>query len=195
MMITVSLASSISFSHPLPTASSIPSKFRSEMYEQALRTTSRKPVGVWKITKYSSILGPTVAIYLYKQVREIVERHEPFITAKIQDFVQRVAVGPETTAGASFNRPMPNGNFRNPYVMKIANEIVRIANRRLRERAVLSRIQMDDDQYEFSRHVSASDVKELIQRVTVEVLTCGAGQFLKPDEKKAVQILLSNSAY
>lgn len=77
----------------------------------------------------------------------------------------------------------------------VANEIIRLTNVRLRELAVVSRLQMDDDQYELSKSVSATHVRMTALRVMHYVLTKGSGRFLQPEEKIAVHALIASSVY
>lgn len=81
----------------------------------------------------------------------------------------------------------------NPFVLKIANEVIRLTNAKLREKAVVSRIQMDDDSYEFSKRQANSDVRDIAMRVVREVLARGSGKFLNDIEKKGVRVLIHQS--
>lgn len=153
--------------------------------------------GVWGITKIASLLGPTIAIALYDEAHHLYERYEPFITAAIIDAIQGLCGAtnsPYMSKPVVWMSSMPPSHS-NPHVTRVANEIVRITNARLRERAVISRIQMDDDQYEFSKATSATEVRNTALRVLRAVLNSGSGQFLGSEEKAAVHALISSSIY
>lgn len=171
-----------------PLHNSYPTNFRSDI---------DRVTGVWPITKIVSLLGPTLAIFAYEKARRFYELYEPFISVAMIEFAQSV----QHTSKSPYNAEpvvslssMPQSQT-SPHVTRIANEIIRLTNIRLRERAVISRMQMDDDQYEFSKNMSSSEVRGTAMQVMRGVLTSGAGQYLKNEEKIAVHALISSSIY
>lgn len=168
-----------------------------DLYSTSFRNDADRVSGVWPITKIVSLFGPTMAIFLYEKARDFYELYEPFISAAMVEFaqsVQHATKTPYNSDGVLSLSSMPSSPT-NPRVTGIANEIIRLTNVRLRERAVVSRIQMDDDQYEFSKTMSASEVRNTAMQVMRNVLTRGSGQYLKDEEKGAVHSLISTSVY
>lgn len=170
---------------------------RTYPHGSALRTDSYNVPGVWQVTKVASLIGPTLAIFIYDKTRDAYERYEPFVSAALLDFVQSLhaaAQSPYSTHPVIWLSSMPKSH-PNPHVTSISNEIIRLTNVRLRERAVVSRIQMDDDQYEFTKAMSASDVRNTALQVMSAVLYNGSGQYLQPQDKAAVHALIASSVY
>ncbi|PXF50013.1 hypothetical protein BWQ96_00173 [Gracilariopsis chorda] len=156
---------------------------------------SDKIDGVWRITKVLSVLGPTVTLYLYNKFYNLCEKHGPIMSARIQAAMR--ALESDSDSGMATGRlrsiSQSKRHKENPYVLKIANEVIRITNVRLREKAVVSRIQMDDDQYELSRRHAASDVTRITSRVLEDVLSNGSGTILNENEKAAVRAMIKGS--
>lgn len=168
-----------------------------DLYSTSFQNDADRISGVWPITKIVSLFGPTMAIFLYERARDIYELYEPFISAAMIEFAQSVQHATKTPYNSDTVlslSSMPNSP-NNPHVTRIANEIIRLTNVRLRERAVVSRIQMDDDQYEFSKSMSASEVRNTAMHIMRNVLTRGSGQYLNDEEKAAVHSLISTSVY
>lgn len=153
--------------------------------------------GVWPVTKIVSLFGPTIAIFIYGKARDAYERYEPFVNAAVLDFAQTIhhaVQSPYSGRAIVWLSSMPQSHA-NPEVTRTANEIIRLTNVHLREKAVISRIQMDDDQYELSRSMSATDVRNTALKVMRKVLQAGTGKRLTPDEKAAVHALIASSVY
>ncbi|CAN8067379.1 unnamed protein product [Agarophyton chilense] len=142
-----------------------------------------------------SLLGPTVSIYIYNKLYNFFEKHGPLLSAKLQTVVKKLNSNSESEPERNRLRSIPKSLRKedNPYVLKIANEVIRITNMRLREKAVVSRIQMDDDQYELSRKYAASDVARVAINVLEDVLESGSGVALDPKEKLAVRSMIKGS--
>lgn len=163
----------------------------------SFQTDSSRVTGVWPVTRVVSLFGPTIAIFIYEKARDVYERYEPIVNAAVLDFVQALhhaVQSPYTTRSTFWLSSMPQSHT-NPQVTHIANEIIRLTNVRLRENAVISRIQMDDDQYELSRDMSASDVRKTALKVMHNVLHIGSGKYLSPEDKSAVHALIASSIY
>lgn len=160
----------------------------------------RKPRGVWKITKVVSIFGPTVAIFIYDKAHNLYEHYQPFLQAAFIDFVQHLHAAVHSPYASKplvwlSSMPAHDPTDFNPRVTAIANEIIRLTNLRLREHAVVSRIQMDDDHYELSTSLSSEHVKLTALKVMRAVLTNGSGRYLQQEEKIAVHALIASSVY
>lgn len=166
-------------------------------YSSSFQTDSSRISGVWPVTKVVSLFGPTIAIFIYEKARDVYERYEPIVNAAVLEFAQALhhAVNSPYTGRSTFwLSSMPQGHT-NPQVTRVANEIIRLTNVRLRENAVISRIQMDDDQYELSRDMSASDVRKTAMKIMYSVLNAGSGKHLSSEEKSAVHALIASSVY
>lgn len=157
--------------------------------------TSGKVDGVWRITKVLSVLGPTVTLYLYNKFYNLCEKHGPILSARVQAAMRALEFDSDSRMESGRLRSISQSkrHQENPFVLKIANEVIRITNVRLRERAVVSRIQMDDDQYELSGRHTASDVVRITGRVLEEVLNDGSGAILNEKEKSAVRAMIRSS--
>lgn len=156
--------------------------------------------GVWPVTKVTSLFGPTIAIFLYDRVYNLYEQYRPFMSAAAIDFTRhlRAAVqSPYASRPLVWLSYMPahDPSNSNPRVTTTANEIIRLTNIRLREHAVVSRIQMDDDQFEFSKSLSPVQVRNTAIRIMNTVLSNGSGRYLQPEEKIAVHALIASSVY
>lgn len=148
--------------------------------------------GVWRITRLSSLLGPSVAIYLYGKLGDAYEKYEPMVSTMIMGSIKDQSLRNnkrflrEKTPSFSSSNEMS----QNAYVLKVANEIIRITNRTFREKAIVSRIQMDDDQYELTKDLSVSEVRSIALQVMENVLESGSGRFLLLTEKDDVRKLV-----
>lgn len=148
--------------------------------------------GVWRVTKYVSLLGPTVSIYFYNTLHNFFEKHGPILSARFQEVVQKLQSGDEREYTGSELQAISfvGANQENAYVLKVANEVIRITNTKLREKAVVSRIQMDEDQYELSRRHASTDVSRVAIAVLDDVLRNGCGAVLTPEDKSAVRSMI-----
>lgn len=166
-------------------------------YSSSFQTDSSRITGVWPVTKVVSLFGPTIAIFIYEKARDVYEKYEPVVNAAVLDFAQALhhAVQSPYTARSTFWLSSMPQSHTNPQVTRIANEIIRLTNVRLRENAVISRLQMDDDQYELSREMSTSDVRKTALKVMHSVLYAGSGKHLPPEDKSAVHALIASSVY
>lgn len=72
----------------------------------------------------------------------------------------------------------------------VANDVIRVINRKLRERAVVSRIQMDDDALEFRRMLSKRELREIADEVIRKILREGSGTLLEERDKSVVRGLV-----
>lgn len=154
----------------------------------------RKVPGVWRITKYASLLGPTVAIFLYSRLSNIYEKYEPILTTELREALRNFATNREFSPPGRRSVSLRTGRSgNNPYVLKVANEVVRIMNRSIREHAVISRIQMDDDQYEFNRLPNGTELTQIAEEVIRDVMDTGSGKFLAEEEKDAVRKMVIRS--
>lgn len=169
-------------------------------YAQRLRTGDSKSArhgvpGVWRITKYASIMGPTVAIFLYGKLNSLYERYEPILSTELKEGLKQVVTNRDFSVRRRALSLHRNRGATNPYSLKVANEVIRIMNRRLREHAVISRIQMDDDQYEFNRLPSESEMRNIAEEVLKDVMQNGSGKFLPTEEKHVVRRMVMRSIH
>lgn len=170
-------------------------RLRSSPFKALRGHVAGKVPGVWRITRYASLVGPTVAIFLYGRLSRMYDQYQPFVTAKVKESLNNLASRAELSLrdhGSHLLQPLPN-RTESPYATTVANEVIRLVNRQLRERAVISRIQMDDDQYEFLNQVNPSEVKILTEGILDEVLLTGPGKFLDDNGKKMVKLLVINA--
>lgn len=185
----------LSLAYSVPTHTNktqTPSKHASH---QMIHGDLDRVTGVWTVTKIISLTGPTVAIFMCKKVRDVFERYEPLVSTNLMEMVrtlQSETRSPLTVRGFLWLSALPEDR-ENAYVTKIANEVIRLTNARLRERAVISRIQMDEDQYEFSKRISGAEVRDIAYRVMEDVLGIGSGVYLTPVEKDKVRALVHRS--
>lgn len=155
-------------------------------------TQSRVP-GVWRITKYASLLGPTIAILLYDRLNHMYEKYEPFVTTKVKETLSNLTNEFSRGSNGSISLHSVPEMRESPYTLKVANEVIRLVNRRLREMAVISRIQIDEDHYELKRMVRGPELTLIAEEVLGDVFNTGSGKFLDESEKKVVQRLVLRS--
>lgn len=84
-------------------------------------------------------------------------------------------------------------NGESSFAVSVANDVIRIINRRLREQAVISRIQMDDDPFEFTRELTQHELRAVAADVLREVLRGGSGKFLEERDRPVVRRLVMRS--
>lgn len=84
-------------------------------------------------------------------------------------------------------------NDESSFAVAVANDVIRIINRRLREQAVISRIQMDDDPFEFTRELTQNELRAVAEDVLREVLRQGSGKFLEERDRHVVRRLVMRS--
>lgn len=142
-------------------------------------------------SKYLSVLvSPSIAIFLFDKVCNIYEKYGPVILTRLQSKINDLAWRRDGNGLISFS-----GAREDPFVMKIANEVVRITNARLREKAVISRLQMDDDQYSFTEYQPKAETRAMAMKVMSHVLKDGSGKFLDSVQQQRVRTLIVSSAY
>lgn len=135
-----------------------------------------------------------MAIFLYARLNQIYEKYEPIITTTVKETIRNLVTHGEFSPGTNSSivlNPIPGRE--SPYALKVANEVIRLVNRRLREMAVISRIQIDEDQYEFKRMVQKPELKAIAEEVMAEVFDLGSGKFLSNSDKAIVRNLVKQS--
>lgn len=157
--------------------------------------STRKIKGVWRATRYATILGPTIAIFLYGRLYKLYEKYGPLVTAKLKEGLKHIVRNRDFSAPRKSLSLRTSQRETSPYSLQVANEIIRMMNRRLREDAVISRIQMDDDQYEFSRIPSDGEMRKMAEEVMGEVMNDGAGKFLAAADKNVVRRMVFRSIH
>lgn len=149
---------------------------------------------VWRITRYSSILGPTLAIFLYEMFNGVFEKYRPLAMNTVRQAWVDFREASEFSLRGRHAIPIHNAhNGESLFAMAVADDVIRIINRRLREQAVVSRIQMDDDPFEFTRELTQNELKAVAKEVLEEVLGAGSGKFLKEHDKNVVRRLVVRS--
>lgn len=134
--------------------------------------------GVWRLTRIASLLGPTPAIFLYRHISQLCDEYEPRV---------RMVGRSIWRSFVPYAQPDFVGRPASVAVQYTAKKILRVANQRLRERAMVSRMQMDDDQYEFMHGISYADVIDTTLRVQNEILEKGSAKSLTVSEKVDVR--------
>lgn len=194
-LITVTCFSSISVGLPLPVHTTWRKVHSQNLGSLRTRRPRHKIPGIWRTTRYASILGPTVAIFLYSRLNSLYERYEPILTTELKEGLRYLATNRDFSSGRRALSLRTSRSGTNPYSLKVANEVIRIMNRRLREHAVISRIQMDDDQYEFNRLPSDTDMRKIAAEVMRDVMDSGSGKFLPTEEKYVVRKMVLRSIH
>lgn len=184
---------SLSAGLPLPTQSSPRSIQPTHRRPPHTKPTTRRITGVWRVTRYASILGPTIAIYLYGRLTKLYEKYGPIVTTQLKEVLKYASSNRGLSAPRQSLSLRSSRRETTPYSLQVANEVIRKMNRRLREDAVIARIQMDDDQYEFNRLPSGSEMRQMATEVMREVMNEGAGKFLAPNERYVVRKMVLRS--
>lgn len=148
---------------------------------------------VWLVTKLATLLGPTIAIHIYHLTYKLYEKHEPIISAGLNEMLSGMQTGWPLFPKLNHTDILKttNGIAINSYVSRVAEEVIKHANGQLREQAIMSRMQMDDDQYEFRKGISSDEIREVTKYSLKQVLSQGAGKYLSSEDKRMVEILIS----
>lgn len=147
---------------------------------------------VWLVTKLATLLGPTIAIQLYHIIYNLYERHEPIISAGLNEMLSGMQTGWPLFPKLNHTDVLKsaNGMAVNSYVSRVTEEVIKHANEQLREQTIMSRMQMDDDQYEFRRGFPQEKIREVTEYSLNQVLSQGAGKYLSAEDKRMVEILI-----
>lgn len=132
-------------------------------------------------------------MFLYEKFSDAYQKHEPFLQAMVEDYFEKLTHRGELRDRKPLSLKLSARPLENIFVVTIARDIIRITNRHLREKTVISRIQMDDDEYDVSQRFLKTEIKDITKAVMDEVLQNGSGKFLNAEDKLAVRMVVSNS--
>lgn len=147
------------------------------------------PPKVWQVTRYALLSGPTIAIFLYNRISAKFNQYRPLLSVKAVkawEGVRETELAFRTNDRISMWRP----SRQDLLCTAVANEVIRLMNRKLRERILVAMLRSGNRSVEHKWALSKVRMRHVAERTLADVLTNGAGKLLDEGGQNRVRKLV-----